>query len=76
MNAEQIDKLFTDYTQAEASTSKNFGGTGLGLAISKKLCEMMDGDITVHSVVGEGTTFRVTFLKQAQIPDSVSQVAG
>ena len=75
MSAEQIDKLFCDYTQAEISTSKNFGGTGLGLAISKKLCEMMGGDITVHSTAGEGSSFRVTFLKQAQNPSSPSQLA-
>lgn len=75
MNADQVEKLFSDYTQAETSISKYFGGTGLGLAISKKLCVMMDGDITVHSVVGKGTTFRVMLPKHAQNPSSPSQLA-
>jgi signal transduction histidine kinase len=59
MTAEQIGKLFTEYSQAETTTAQNFGGTGLGLAIARKLARMMGGDITVTSEPGKGSVFTV-----------------
>ena len=60
MNDEQIGRLFQAFTQADASTTRNYGGTGLGLTISKHFCTMLGGDITVTSKPGEGSTFTIT----------------
>ena len=56
---EDIDKLFMDYTQVNASTNRKVEGTGLGLAITKRLVDMIGGSINVESVYGKGTTFHV-----------------
>ena len=60
MNEEQLGKVFDEFTQAEASTAKDYGGTGLGLPISKKMTEMMGGKMEVESEEGKGTTFSIT----------------
>ena len=59
LSPEQIVKLFQDFTQADASTTRKFGGTGLGLALTRRFCQMMGGDVTVHSAAGTGSVFTI-----------------
>ncbi|WP_250208005.1 ATP-binding protein [Curvibacter sp. CHRR-16] len=59
MNHEAVEKLFQRFYQADGGMARKFGGTGLGLEISRSLARMMGGDIAVHSVEGQGSTFRL-----------------
>ena len=59
MTEDQLKNVFEEFTQAETSTSKDYGGTGLGLPICKKITELMGGKIDVQSKIGEGTTFSI-----------------
>ncbi|MBP9904159.1 MAG: PAS domain S-box protein [Rhodoferax sp.] len=76
MSAEVVAKLFVPFTQADASTARQFGGTGLGLSITDRLVRLMGGQITVKSTLGEGTEFTVALpLQEAPLTAVVSQPA-
>jgi signal transduction histidine kinase/CheY-like chemotaxis protein len=68
LTPDKIVRLFQDFTQADASTTRKFGGTGLGLALTRRFCQMMGGDVTVSSVPGQGSTFTI------KLPAIVSEV--
>ena len=59
MTPDQVERLFTVFSQAEVSTSRRFGGTGLGLALTQKLCHLMGGDVLVQSKLGQGSCFTI-----------------
>jgi len=55
--ADKLKHVFEEFSQADTSTTRDYGGTGLGLPISRRFCQMLGGDLTVRSRTGEGSTF-------------------
>jgi adenylate cyclase len=72
MSPQQLGRLFEVFTQAEASTARDYGGTGLGLAITRHYCQMLGGDVTVESAPGAGSTF--TILLPAVAPGAEAEL--
>jgi signal transduction histidine kinase len=68
MTAEQIGKLFQEFSQASSTTASKYGGTGLGLAISRRFRQMMGGDITVESKPDRGSTFTIRLPRIVEAP--------
>ena len=68
MDAELQARLFRPYEQGDAAITRRFGGTGLGLSISRELLTLMGGTVAVHSLPGQGSTFRVTLPLQPAGP--------
>ena len=56
---DKLEHVFEEFTQADDSTTRDYGGTGLGLAISQRFCKLLGGDLSVHSELGEGSTFTI-----------------
>jgi len=69
MTRQQIERLFHPFTQADASTTRQFGGTGLGLTITRRFCQMMGGDVTVESRPGTGSTFTIHLPAEVKPPE-------
>ena len=57
--ADKLDHVFEEFSQADSSTTRDYGGTGLGLPISRRFCQMLGGDLTVSSRAGKGSTFTI-----------------
>ena len=82
MSGETLAQLFQPFTQADHSTSRNYGGSGLGLSISQRLIHMMGGDIWVESQPGQGSIFTFTVVLGSQmgegpeIPANIPAVHG
>jgi signal transduction histidine kinase/DNA-binding response OmpR family regulator len=70
MTQEQMGRLFQAFSQADASTARQYGGTGLGLALTRQFCQLLGGVVTVASEPGVGSTFTITLPASVHVPPS------
>jgi len=67
------DRLFQEFTQADVSTTRRYGGTGLGLTLTKRFVELLHGNITVRSELGQGATFTVVLPASQPDPSTTNR---
>jgi signal transduction histidine kinase/ActR/RegA family two-component response regulator len=72
ISEDKIKILFDEFTQADESTTRNFGGTGLGLAITRRFCQMLGGNISVESSIGNGSVFTINFPAEVNVAEAGS----
>ena len=70
MEEHTLSRLFSAFTQADASITRRFGGTGLGLVITRQLARLMGGDVRAESRLGEGSSFQLWFVAENVVPRS------
>ncbi|OBU88319.1 response regulator [Chromobacterium subtsugae] len=76
ISAEQCQRIFEGFSQAETSTARRYGGSGLGLAISQRLVSLMGGQLSVASEQGQGSTFSFTIECETAQPPPLAPPAG
>ncbi|MEZ0369520.1 MAG: sensor histidine kinase, partial [Candidatus Sericytochromatia bacterium] len=72
---EQMGRLFEPFTQADPSTTRQYGGTGLGLALTRHFCYLLNGEVTVSSVPGQGSSFTMRLPAVWQLPEPAGTAA-
>jgi signal transduction histidine kinase len=70
---DDLERIFEPFVQVDASHTRSFGGSGLGLAVSRRLARLLDGDLSVDSEPGAGSTFKLTVAQCCRQPTELSR---